>query len=167
MPRAELLEIQRWEEVLPDALHSIRSLLCTATNATPHERIFSYPRKSVTGSTLPTWLLGPGKVLYKRQVRHSKNDPLVDEVELLEANTQYAHVRFPNGRESTVSTKHLAPTAQPMDPPSDSQMGPLQDEELTETSSGSTHPAGTPEEDSPVQLRRSLRTRREPDRLNL
>ena len=27
-----------WESVLPDALHSIRSLLCTATNTTPHER---------------------------------------------------------------------------------------------------------------------------------
>ena len=25
-----------WEDVLPDALHSIRSLLCTSTNATPH-----------------------------------------------------------------------------------------------------------------------------------
>ena len=42
-------------------------------------------------------------------MRNSKYDPLVDEVELLEANHQYAHVRFPDGRESTVSTHHLAP----------------------------------------------------------
>ena len=34
-----LLETQ-WEAVLPDALHAIRSLLCTATNSTPHERFF-------------------------------------------------------------------------------------------------------------------------------
>ena len=30
------------ETVLPEVLRSIRSLLCTATNATPHERLFSY-----------------------------------------------------------------------------------------------------------------------------
>ena len=29
------LPITVWERVLPDALHSTRSLLCTATNATP------------------------------------------------------------------------------------------------------------------------------------
>jgi hypothetical protein len=34
---------------------------------------------------------------------------LVDEVDLLEANPQYAHVRFPDGRENTESIKHLAP----------------------------------------------------------
>ena len=28
--------------VLRDALHSIRSLLCISTNATPHERLFSH-----------------------------------------------------------------------------------------------------------------------------
>ena len=31
-----------WEVVLEDVLHSMRSLLCTATNTTPHERFFSY-----------------------------------------------------------------------------------------------------------------------------
>ncbi len=30
------LDPTQWEQFLPDALHSIRSLLCTATNATPH-----------------------------------------------------------------------------------------------------------------------------------
>ncbi len=43
----------------------------------------------------------------------TKHDPLVDEVELLEANSHYAHVRFPDGRESTVSTHHLAPYSLP------------------------------------------------------
>ena len=42
-------------------------------------------------------------------MRPSKHDPLVDIVELIEANQQYAHVRFQNGKETTVSTKHLAP----------------------------------------------------------
>jgi len=31
-----------WEEVLPEALHSVRTLLCTATNTTPHERLFAF-----------------------------------------------------------------------------------------------------------------------------
>ena len=33
----------------------------------------------------------------------------MDEVELLQANTHYAHIRYPNGKEDTVSLKHLAP----------------------------------------------------------
>jgi len=36
-------------------------------------------------------------------------DPLVNEVELLQANPHYADARYPDGRETTVSTKHLAP----------------------------------------------------------
>ena len=43
------LPISRWEIVLDNALHAIRSLLCVATNVTPHERFFSYQRRSSTG----------------------------------------------------------------------------------------------------------------------
>ena len=32
------LPVTHWQDVLPDALHSLRSLLRTATNYTPHER---------------------------------------------------------------------------------------------------------------------------------
>uniref|UniRef100_UPI00358F2A4C uncharacterized protein n=1 Tax=Myxine glutinosa TaxID=7769 RepID=UPI00358F2A4C len=38
-----------WEHVLLEALHAIRSLLCTATNATPHERLFKYQHCSSIG----------------------------------------------------------------------------------------------------------------------
>ena len=103
------LTVNQWELVLQDSLHSIRSLLCTETNATPHERMFQYTRRSTNGNSLPSWLLTPGPVYLKRHVRTSKYDPVVDEVELLEANTQYAHVRMPDGRQSTVSLRHLAP----------------------------------------------------------
>ncbi len=51
----------------------------------------------------------PGPVLLKRHVRTSKIYPLVDEVELLQANPQYAHIRHADGRETTVSIRHLAP----------------------------------------------------------
>ena len=103
------LPVSCWQGVLQDALHSIGSLLCTATNRTPHERLFSHQRRSISGTSVPTWLTTPGLVLLKRQLRKSKFDPLVDEVELIEANPKYAHVRFPDGREDTVSTKLLAP----------------------------------------------------------
>ena len=108
--KSKRLPINCWEEVLPQALHSIRSLLCTATNATPHERFFTFNRKSETGTTLPTWLANPGTVLMKKNVKQSKYEPSVEEVELLESNPQYAHVRLSDGRETTVSVQQLAPT---------------------------------------------------------
>ena len=98
-----------WQEVLCNVMHSIRSLLCTATNVTPHERLLGFPRRAGTGTSLPTWLATLGPVLLHRYVRHSKQEPLVDEVDLIEANVQYAHIRHANGREDTVSIRDLAP----------------------------------------------------------
>ena len=48
-------------------------------------------------------------VVLRRHVRYTKHDPLVDEVELIEANLQYALVRHPDGRQATVSLRHLFP----------------------------------------------------------
>ena len=111
--KSQNMDVKSWENVLPSALHSIRSLLSTATNTTPHERFLNHPRRSMYGASMPSWLAnGNSKVLLKRHVRSSKYDPLVDEVELLEANHQYAHIRYPDGRESTVSTQHLAPAGE-------------------------------------------------------
>ena len=45
----------------------------------------------------------------RKHVRHSKYDPLLEEVEVLDVNPQYAHVRLPSGVESTVSIRDLAP----------------------------------------------------------
>nr|XP_039247902.1 uncharacterized protein LOC120325803 [Styela clava] len=101
--------IECWQDVLLDVLHSIRSLLCTATNATPHERLFNFARRSTTGYAVPTWLTNSKIVLLKRQIRRNKSDPYVDEVELLDANRHYAHIRYSYCKTSTVSTKHLAP----------------------------------------------------------
>jgi transposase InsO family protein len=112
--KSKNLPVKYWQDVLADALHSVRSLLCTATNETPHERFFGFSQRSTVGSSIPSWLLQPGPVLIKRQVRSSKQNPLVDEVELLQANPHYAHVRYPDGRETTVAIKHLAPRGQEM-----------------------------------------------------
>ena len=35
--KSQCLDVCHWQLVLPDALHSVHSLLCTATNITPHE----------------------------------------------------------------------------------------------------------------------------------
>ena len=89
-------------------IHSIRSLINTITNETPHERMFNYQRKSVTAHSVPSWLSEPGKVLLKQADKNS-NKPDVIEVELLEANSQYAYIKYPNGRESTVFLRHVVP----------------------------------------------------------
>ena len=47
------LPISKWQTMLPVVLHSIRSLLCTATNSMPHERFFSFTRRSSAGESLP------------------------------------------------------------------------------------------------------------------
>ena len=105
--RSKNLPHTQWEYVLPDTLHSIRSLLCTATNCTPHERMFLHTRKTFNGVSLPSWVK-PGPVYIKRHNRN-KNDLLVEEAELIEANPHYAHVRLENGREISVSLRDLAP----------------------------------------------------------
>ena len=96
--------------MLTNALHSIKSLLCTATNATPHKRFLAFWRRWSTGATLPTWLTYPGSKAYLRRfVRSSKSDPLVDKVEIINVNPKYANVRHLNGREVTVSLNDLSP----------------------------------------------------------
>jgi transposase InsO family protein len=177
-----------WQMVLPDALHSIRSLLSTATNATPHERLMNFSRRSAAGSSIPSWLCTPGPVLLRRHVRHNKTDPLVDEVELLQANPQYAHVRYPDGRETTVSLRHLAPagvTNECEDPGLIPEAGTethtdasVSDTELLlDLGNQDRSPALEPEaslpyetsvnESAEVPLRRSDRSRRPPDRLGV
>ena len=53
---------------------------------------------------------GPGPVLLKLHVRANKHESLVDEVELVHATSSYAKVRFPSGRETSVSLRDIAPT---------------------------------------------------------
>jgi transposase InsO family protein len=103
------LKDTQWESVLPDVLHSIRSLLCTSTNTTPHERFFNFNRKSTIGASVPSWLLEAKSVLIKRHVRPNKNDPLVDRAEVIQVNPNYAVVRLKSGRETSVSLRDIAP----------------------------------------------------------
>ena len=101
-----------WEDVLPQALHCVPSLVCLTTNETPHERMFKFPRRAMTGTAMPSWLLSQGHVLLRRFVRN-KDKPLCDEVFLLDASPTYARIQWPNGKEDTVSTSDLAPCPVP------------------------------------------------------
>ncbi|GFT88093.1 putative retrovirus-related pol polyprotein from transposon opus [Trichonephila clavipes] len=71
--------------------------------------MFSHPRRSHNGCSIPTWLTKPGPVLVKNQMHAKKYEPIVHEVELIEANPDYAHVKLGDGQETTVSIRHLAP----------------------------------------------------------
>ena len=111
--KSKNLPIEQWQVMLPEALHSIRSLVCTATNMTPHERMFNYNRRSCLGLSMPTWLCAPGTVLLRSHVKTSKNKPTVNETELLHATPDSARIRLPNGHKTTVSLRDIAPPGTP------------------------------------------------------
>ena len=178
------LQERQWEAVLPDALHTIRSLLCTATNSTPHDRLFNFARRSMLGPSVPDWLLSGGTVLLRNFVRN-KNEPLGVEVELLDANPKYALIRHADGRESTVSTGDLAPYPDDANNQKPIAVKPIENskilsEEARDVSTTDTHDKScqespnTPKESenspSPLDitdmptLRRSTRIKRQPDR---
>ena len=94
-----------WEAMIPDVLHSVRTLISVSTNCTIHEHLFQYQSRSVTGFNVPCWPSTPGQVLLKNHVRKSEYDPLIEEIEFIEANLQYAHIKYPNGKETTVDYK--------------------------------------------------------------
>ena len=48
-------------------------------------------------------------MLLKKHVQKLNYDSRIKEVELIEANPQYAHIRHSNGMETTVPIHHLAP----------------------------------------------------------
>lgn len=66
-------------------------------------------RKSNNGHSLPTWLPPSAPVLLKKQNKISKYFPIVEEVKVLESKPDYSFVRLGDGRETTVSNRHIAP----------------------------------------------------------
>ena len=89
---------------------------------------------------LDHYLPTPRHVLLRRHVPASKYEPLVDEVVLLEANPQYAHIRFTNGRESTVSVSDLAPARNSL------QSGDVVDDNIQKDLNDSTSTKENPQE---------------------
>ena len=50
------LPTSEWEQVMPEALHSKRSLINATTTETSHQRFFGFSRRSTCGTSTPTWL---------------------------------------------------------------------------------------------------------------
>ena len=153
------------------------------TNETPHERLFGFPRRAMIGTSMPTWPMSPSPALLRRFVR-TKGEPLCDEVELLDANPTYAHVRYPNGNERTVSTSDLASAQLEHDhnngnsaqvvPASDVVLSPTSppsvaaDQRVVQNKDRTVDVTTAPEEDARVETPRqqhSCRERRPPERL--
>ena len=127
---------------------------------------------------MPTWLLNPGNVLLKKNVRQSKYEPYVEEVELLEANPSYARVKWPGGKDSNVSLRQIAPLPLTKDDESLSQEKVSDNLKtdgcnLNAPASSFQHPVNqttsqcdrTDQPPQEIVLRRSSRIRRPPDRL--
>ena len=91
------------------ALYSIPSLLCTSTNATTHECMFTHARRPSNGCSIPTWLTHLSPDLMKNHARTNKYEPNEQEVELIVVNPEYTYVKLSDGRETSVSIRHLAP----------------------------------------------------------
>lgn len=67
---SKTLKIEIWEQVFQVAVQSKRSLLCTATNMTPSERILNYSRRSSNGDSLPSWLISRSSFNEKKTLGH-------------------------------------------------------------------------------------------------
>lgn len=162
--RSKNLPTESWQLVLSTALHSIRSLLCTSTNTTPHERMFNHPRRSPNGDSLPSWLMTPGPVLLKKNVRNSKYDNIVERVQLIEANPAYSHVQLPDGRETTVSNRQLAPFPHEGDADDDDTPNDDADDDGTPNDAPDDAPDDvlSDDEEPTPEPRRSARERRAP-----
>ena len=93
----------------------------------------------------------------------------MDEVELLEANPTYAHIKYPDGRESSVSLRDLAPCPKEtissdatVEVPSTSGEPDTDLScDIVKADTSTTSPCGQSEG---LPLRRSTRQRQEPQR---
>ena len=109
--------------------------------------------------SLPSWMTTGSKAFIKHFVRHFKSDPLVDEVQIIHVNPNYAQVRCPNGREMTVSLRNLAPCPQEdtADEEPDSPLTPVNNEEASnlENDLPSEQDEVTPQSDADDESRAS------------
>jgi hypothetical protein len=106
----QALRDSQWDMVINKALSSVRSLLCTATNTTPHERMFRHPlpNRINTLKYIPNT-----KFMYMRNFVRNKNEPLGTKVEILNRNHSYSEV-LRNGHIDRISNNDLSPL--PMTP---------------------------------------------------
>ena len=95
--------------VIPEVLYSLRSLLCRATNEVFDDRFLNFSRRFIFGTHTPISMTEHGPVYVHKQVR-DESDPVVEEMDVLHANQNYAVVRLSKGREVTVSARDISST---------------------------------------------------------
>ena len=78
-----------------------------------------------------------GTIYISNLIRTSKNDPVVDEVELLHINPTYAWIKKPDGRETSISHRNLA--RYPGEEVSDQQNEDADDQNSTKETGGEEH----------------------------
>ncbi len=116
-------DISCWPEFLGEALHSIRSLNCSATNSTPHALLFNFNRRlqPVNQQEIPA-----GSYAWLRRFVRNKNDTTGELVQIVSAYPGYAVVsRVGQAETETFNWKHLArhpgpAVSQEVVPPSES-----------------------------------------------
>lgn len=104
--------LSQQETGLLQALHSIRTLMCTFTNQTPHEHLFSHDMKLASGVSLDEQ---PGAHPYVPFCKMKENS-LVEKVQLLRCKPKYANLQYSYGREDMMPTHPLTPSGQTSEP---------------------------------------------------
>lgn len=123
--------------------------------------------------------MNPGPVLVRRFARNSKYEPIVEQAQLVDANPDYARIKYADGKESLVSVRHLA--APPEVIPSDDPVVISPSPALTLAPTENDHPLTANELNSPTPhvaqsdhqtcspdhtlLRRSFRNKKPPSYL--
>lgn len=90
-------------------LYSNPVMHCNERTTPPHQKKRFQPlqRRTSLATSLLSWLSQSSTVRLRRHVRHSKNDPLVKEVKLMQANAHYATDLHLDGRRDTVLSKDM------------------------------------------------------------
>ena len=85
------------------------------------------------GRSILSWMTSGSKAFPERFVLHFKSDPIVEEMEIIHVNPNYAQMRCSNGREVTVLFKNLAPCPQEdtVGEKPGCPLNPVNDEELS------------------------------------
>lgn len=103
-----------WPDYLGEALHCVRSLHCSSTGLTPHNRLLAFVRR--TPPIYQPAIPAGDYVWLRRFVRH-KNDPTGELVQIVAAYPNYAVISHFGATETdTVNWRHLARHPGPIPP---------------------------------------------------
>ena len=65
--------------------------------------------RTISGASLPTWLMQEPDSVYVKQHVRNKYDPLVYEIQPVQANPNHGRVQYPRGLKNVVLIRDIAP----------------------------------------------------------